>query len=1100
MAAAAFPALSQTWSGQYAVILKDAPVAQHFIAKEAMSTPAADTYRRQIAAAQDALRAEMTARNIQVVTSVDTVLNAVFVAATPDRVPELKALPGVLDVVPMRMVKALLNRATALMNAPAAWSALGGQSKAGAGIKVGVMDYGIDQTHPAFQDPSLSMPAGFPKCTDGHPEDCAYTNSKVIVARSYVRLIAPGSNPSSPAADSRPDDFSPRDHEGHGTAVASIIAANTAAGSVTITGMAPKAWLGNYKVFGSPNINDAAPESVFIKALNDAVNDGMDVINFSAGITEQTGPLDTGAACGLAAGTPCDPLASAFEAAASKAVIVVAAGNSGYDGNNSPTFGSIGSPGSAPSVIAAGAITNSHFFTPTVSAPGAPANLQNLAGQPGDDPYSPLGAYTYPVRDVTALGDDGYACNSLPANSLSGTFALIQRSVVGAANACSFASKVDNAYNAGAAGVILYMSDSTAPVVPGFLDNNGIPVVMISQSDGQNLKAYVGANPGAAATIDPNGAEADDTVDANELSFYSSLGPNMFNPTDTTGANAAIKPDLVAVGTGVYMAAQNYDPDGGQFSTTRFAAADGTSFASPMTAGAAALVKQAHPTWTPAQIKSALVNTTNQGITTDDSGDLIDVQWIGAGKLDAGAAVATTVVASPVSLSWGVLAAAPSNVSKALTISNLGTASVTLTVAVAPGAASSTANLSGNGGINPTVDKSSITVPGGGSAVVNVSLNGSLPKAGSYTGAVTLKGTGASLTVPYIYFVGGGSSANYNLMFAASGGFEGIVGQQPYDPLNPARPQSIAFKLTDGSGLPVSGASVTWTARPRNAVTFANSSSTTNAYGFASTDITINQGGDISVVASAGGQSFTFGGYGWPQPVISAGGVVNDATFAAPIAPGSYIAIFGSNLSYYTDSTIYTILPLSLDGVSVSFDVPSAGLSYPGRLVFVSPGQVNVQVPWELQGQSSAQVKITINSYVFGSVVTVPLADAAPGFFEVSSGMAAALDANYKVVTTANPVKRGQLVQLYLNGLGPVTNQPNSGEPAGASPLAQTKTTPVVMIGGQQAQVSFAGLAPGFPGLYQINATVPAGINVGTATITVAVGGTVSKGSGLPVN
>ena len=118
--------------------------------------------------------------------------------------------------------------------------------------------------------------------------------------------------------------------------------------------------------------------------------------------------------------------------------------------------------------------------------------------------------------------------------------------------------------------------------------------------------------------------------------------------------------------------------------------------------------------------------------------------------------------------------------------------------------------------------------------------------------------------------------------------------------------------------------------------------------------------------------------------------MVNDANFQSPIAPGSYVAIFGTALSAYADSATTSPLPLSIDGVNVSFDVPSARLSYPGRLVYVSPSQINVQVPWELQGQTSAQVKVIIDQTVFGNVVTVPLADATPAFFE-NSGIAAAL-------------------------------------------------------------------------------------------------------------
>ena len=203
----------------------------------------------------------------------------------------------------------------------------------------------------------------------------------------------------------------------------------------------------------------------------------------------------------------------------------------------------------------------------------------------------------------------------------------------------------------------------------------------------------------------------------------------------------------MAAGTGIYMAAQNYDPVGGQFSTSRYASADGTSFASPMVAGAAALVKQKNPSWTPAQIRSALINTASQDVTLDDSGDTVDAQWIGAGKLDAGAAVNANVVASPTTASFGLLAAAPANLTRQFTISNLGASSVTLAVAVTAGKASSFGNLSP--GVTPTVDKSS---PAGGMAgrhrvnFFTVTLTGALPKSGGYYTIwrfVTLKATWA---------------------------------------------------------------------------------------------------------------------------------------------------------------------------------------------------------------------------------------------------------------------------------------------------------------------------------------------------------------------
>ena len=609
-------------------------------------------------------------------------------------------------------------------------------------------------------------------------------------------------------------------------------------------------------------------------------------------------------------------------------------------------------------------------------------------------------------------------------------------------------------------------------------------------------------------TIDPAGVERDDSANQNLLAFFSSLGPN-------TG-DFSIKPDLVATGSGVsgfgiYMATQNYDPLSDIYSTSRYIVADGTSFASPIVAGAAAMVKQNHPTWTPAQIKSALMNTSKQDTTQDDSGDKIDVQWLGAGRLDAGAAVNTTVVVSPPSVSFGLLAAAPSGVTKQLTITNLGSSSVTLAVAVVPGAASLTGNLTT--AMNPTVDKNTLTLAANGSGTVTVTLSGALPAAGSYSGTITLKGTNISLTVPYLYLVGGGAATGYVLTCVCNqggGGFEGVVGQAPFDPLNPLRPASLGIMVQDAAGVPVPGVAVTWSARPRGSVTFQNTSATTNAYGIAFTDLTIAQAGSPTVTASAAGQTWTFNGFGRPQPTIASGGVVDNITNTSPITPGSYAAIYGSGLvdTGVTDQASAAFspvtpagyaLPLNLDGVTVSFDTPAG--SYPGHVEFVSGGQVNVLVPYELQGQTSAQVKITIDSYSYGNVATVPVADYAPGFFE-HGGIATALDSSFNLITAANPAKRGQSVQLYMSGLGPLNNQPASGDPAPSDPskLATTKTTPVVTIGGQQATVVFSGLAPTFAGLYQINATVPSGISAGTANITVSIGGKTTKTSTLPVN
>jgi hypothetical protein len=127
---------------------------------------------------------------------------------------------------------------------------------------------------------ALSMPAGFPKC--GTPSDClTFTNNKVIAAHSFVSFAAVGSDPGNLAADSRPDDLSPRDRLGHGTTVASCAARESVTGLVTFNGIAPAAWLGNYKVFGSPGLNENAPDQAVIAAVEQAVKDGREIINLS---------------------------------------------------------------------------------------------------------------------------------------------------------------------------------------------------------------------------------------------------------------------------------------------------------------------------------------------------------------------------------------------------------------------------------------------------------------------------------------------------------------------------------------------------------------------------------------------------------------------------------------------------------------------------------------------------------------------------------------------------------------------------------------------------------------------------------------------------
>jgi uncharacterized protein (TIGR03437 family) len=122
-------------------------------------------------------------------------------------------------------------------------------------------------------------------------------------------------------------------------------------------------------------------------------------------------------------------------------------------------------------------------------------------------------------------------------------------------------------------------------------------------------------------------------------------------------------------------------------------------------------------------------------------------------------------------------------------------------------------------------------------------------------------------------------------------------------------------------------------------------------------------------------------------------------------------------------------------------------------------------------------------------VVTAGVSDVAPAFFETSPGQVAALLANtFTFVTPSAPVQRGQQVQLYANGLGPVQNQPASGVPVTAK-TSTTKNAPTVTIGGLSAPVSFSGLAPGTPALYEVDVTVPAGLSAGPYPVVLTING-----------
>ena len=221
-------------------------------------------------------------------------------------------------------------------------------------------------------------------------------------------------------------------------------------------------------------------------------------------------------------------------------------------------------------------------------------------------------------------------------------------------------------------------------------------------------------------------------------------------------------------------------------------------------------------------------------------------------------------------------------------------------------------------------------------------------------------------------------------------------------------------------------------------------------------------------------------------PVLFSGGVVSGASFAPgeAVAPGSIVSVFGSNLASGLNHATQLPLETTLGGATLNI----GGVEAP--LFFSSGGQVNAQIPFELAPNSRPHVVVQTRRDGSGpEAVTVPetitLAEARPGIFSINqqgTGQGAILDAQGRLVDSAAPAAAGEIIQVFCTGLGATNPQVASGEAApAAEPLARVVVLVEAQVGGQPATVHFAGLAPGFVGLYQVNVEIPAEVEPGPA-------------------
>ena len=703
------PPLAQTLPS--AALLGDAP--RRKIDFQSPTTRSALTriesaQRTAIANLRQAVPEAVVGRRFQVL------LDGLTVTVPYAKLPQVLNLPFVRDVYPSLRYTLDLNRSTAVIGVPPFRAATGDR---GQGVKIAIVDDGVDVTHPFLDPRGYSYPPGFPKGVTGS------TTPKVIVARAF-----PG-----PLANPAPID---RDTSFHATFVAGIVAGDEGTDAPAgdpgscgrdqggchpavkgLSGVAPRAWLGNYRVFNTPLPLGGccvANTPEIVAAFEAAVKDGMDIINFSGG------------------GPQIDPRRDALMQAITNTVRagvlpVISAGND----RDSFGLGTVGSPSTAPEALSVAAVTNGHVFGESLTSRSPSLAPMPFAPAGGDVPASWATADQRLV-DVGSIKVNGQAVDSTlcssspaaPAGSLRGAIALATR------GGCTFSDKASRAARAGATGLVV--SDD----MPG--DPSGTPVFfgldggVISDLDGGRLRAAM-AKSGGAATVRFDRGE-------NEVSTSWAGVPASYSAGGLTPFGHQLKPDLAAPGSQIISSTLP------EFAGDQYAVLDGTSFSAPHVSGAAALLLARHPTWGPMQLKSALMSTAGPALGSTDGTQEAAVLLEGAGLARVGAADDPLIFTDPQSLSFGDLNVASGGASKAIavTISDAGNGAGTWQVDLQPQATTSGA----------TVEAAPVTLSPGGTALLQVVARASAVAApGTDYGFVVLSRGGVTRRIPYAFSV-----------------------------------------------------------------------------------------------------------------------------------------------------------------------------------------------------------------------------------------------------------------------------------------------------------------------------------------------------------
>ena len=595
------------------VQLKGDPVAvAEAKAKRSFSTSDRNRVKRTLRGAQNAITGQIEARGGKVMSHLQSAYNGMRVQISAKKAASLSSLPGVVAVHTITPRTLDNTVSVPYLGVPQVWQSTGYTGK---GIKVGIIDTGIDYTHADFGGPGTTDAFATASASSDEPADPALFGPSAPRVKGGYDFVGdaydPGAAAGSPALTPKPD-LNPLDCNGHGSHVAGTTGGSGVdASGATYTGpydsstpgkafkvgpgVAPEVDLYALRVFGCEGSTDVVTE-----AIDWAVDHRLDVINMSLG--SSFGRSDSPDAV------------AASNAVASGLVVVTSAGNAGQN----PYL--VGSPAVGQGVLAVSAVDSTATF-PGANLKLASATIAainaNGADLPSgdfrivrvvDDPATPA------ENEALGCSKAAYAKAGIPAAGK--TIAVVDRGT------CARAAKPIFGQQAGADAVVMVNSSDDFPPYEGPITSNPdngnpftvtIPFLGVKKSDGPTLTAAAGRTLTlASSTLDNPGFK--------RYASFTSAGP--------ASGDSGLSPNLAAPGVSIVSAGVGTGND--------VAIISGTSMAAPHVAGVAALGVQAHPGWSAMAVAAALANTADPAKVAD-----YDVT-IGGGLVDAAQTVATT--------------------------------------------------------------------------------------------------------------------------------------------------------------------------------------------------------------------------------------------------------------------------------------------------------------------------------------------------------------------------------------------------------------------------------------------------------------------------